>query len=57
MSLSTDPEPSSYQEAKHHVCWQEAMKAGRGIRVEPYLDYRRCSPKCQTHQLQMGLQD
>jgi len=27
MSLSTDFEPSSYQEAKHHVCWQEAMKA------------------------------
>jgi len=26
MSLSTDSEPSSYQEAKHHVCWQEAMK-------------------------------
>jgi len=27
MSLSTDFEPSSYQEAKNHVCWQESMKA------------------------------
>ena len=27
MSLSTDFEQSSYQEAKNHVCWQEAMKA------------------------------
>jgi len=26
MSLSTDSEPSSYQEAKNHVCWQGAMK-------------------------------
>jgi len=27
MSLSTDSVPSSYQEAKHHVCWQKATKA------------------------------